>query len=77
MKFVNSIAAAALVFAAAVPALAGTTQVVAGNGLSLTQAAAVKFNKDTRQDDRQTVGRGPGQARQRQPARGGRGYPGR
>ncbi len=55
MKFVNSIAAAAIVFAAAVPAFAGTTQVVAGNGLGLTQATAVKFNKDTRQDDRQTM----------------------
>src|SRR4051812_43463717 len=54
MKFVNSIAAAAIAFAAVVPAFAGT-QVVAGNGLTLTQAAAIKFNQDTRQDDRQTV----------------------
>src|SRR6478752_3171033 len=54
MKFVNSIAAAAIAFAAAAPAFAGT-QVVAGNGLTLTQAAAVKFNNDTRGDDRQTV----------------------
>ena len=60
MKFVNSIAAAAIAFAAAAPAFAGTTQVVAGNGLSLTQAAAVKFNADTRQDDRQTVAVIPG-----------------
>ena len=60
MKYVNSIAAAAIAFAAAVPAFAGTTQVFAGNGLSLTQAAAVKFNNDTRQDDRQTVAVVPG-----------------
>jgi hypothetical protein len=60
MKFVNSIAAAAIAFAAAAPAFAGSTQVVAGNGLSLTQAAAVKFNADTRQDDQQTVSVIPG-----------------
>jgi hypothetical protein len=59
MKYVN-IAAAAIAFAAAVPTFAGTTQVVAGNGLNLTQAAAVKFNNDTRQDDRQTVAVVPG-----------------
>jgi hypothetical protein len=59
MKFVNSIAAAAIAIAAAAPAFAGT-QVVAGNGLTLTQAAAIKFNADTRQDDRQTVAVVPG-----------------
>ncbi len=60
MKFVNSIAAAAIAFAAAAPAFAGI-QVVAGNGLTLTQAAAIKFNNDTRQDDRQTVSVARGQ----------------
>ncbi len=55
MKFVNTIAAAAIAFAAAAPAFAGTTQVVAGSGLTLTQAAAIKFNAGTRQDDRQAV----------------------
>jgi hypothetical protein len=59
MKFINSIAAAAIAFTAVVPAFAGT-QVVAGNGLSLTQAAAIKFNADTRGDDRQTVSVVPG-----------------
>ena len=48
------IAAAVVALAAAAPAFAGT-QVVAGNGLSLTQAAAIKFNADTRTDDHQTV----------------------
>jgi hypothetical protein len=60
MKFVNSIAATAIAFAAAAPAFAGT-QVVAGNGLTLTHAAAMKFNADTRQDDRQTVSVIPGE----------------
>ena len=59
MKFVNSIAAAAIAFAAVAPAFAGT-QVVAGNGVSLTQAAAIKFNNDTRGDDQQTVSVVPG-----------------
>ena len=54
MKTLNTIAAAAVALAAAAPAFAGT-QVVAGNGLTLTQAAAIKFNADTRQDDHQTV----------------------
>ena len=54
MKYLNTVVAA-VAFAAAVPAYAGSTQVVAGNGYTLTQAAAIKFNADTRQDDRQTV----------------------
>ena len=54
MKYLNTVAAAAIAFAAAVPAFAGS-QVVAGNGLTLTQAAAIKFNNDTRSDDHQTV----------------------
>ncbi len=60
MKYVNTIAAATIAFAAAVPAFAGTTQVVAGNGLTLTEAAAIKFNNDTRSDDRQAVSVVPG-----------------
>jgi hypothetical protein len=59
MKFVNSIAAAAIAFTAVVPAFAGT-QVVAGNGLTLTQAAAIKFNADTRPSDHQKVAVIPG-----------------
>ncbi len=50
----NTIAAVAIALVAAVPAFAGT-QVVAGNGVTLTEAAAIKFNRDTRSDDRQTV----------------------
>jgi hypothetical protein len=60
MKTLNTIAAAAVALAVAVPAFAGSTQVVAGNGYTLTQAAAIKFNNDTRQDDRQTVSVVPG-----------------
>jgi hypothetical protein len=56
-SYVTAIAAAALL-AAAAPAFAG--QVAAGNGYSLTEAAAIKFNNDTRQDDRQTVSVVPG-----------------
>ena len=54
MKYPNTLAAD-FAFAAAVPAFSGSTKVVAGNGYTLTQSAAVKFNNDTRQDDRQTV----------------------
>ena len=56
---INMIAAVAVAFSAAVPAFAGT-QVVAGNGLTLTEAAQAKFNRDTRPDDRHViVERGP------------------
>ena len=59
MKFYHkAIAAAALVVASAAPVLAG--QVVASPGVSLTEAAAAKFNRDTRQDDRQVIGVVPG-----------------
>ncbi len=50
----NTIAAVAVALAAAVPAYAGT-QVVAGNGVSLTEAAQAKFNRDTRPDDRHVI----------------------
>ena len=56
---VNKIAAVAIALVAAVPAFAGT-QVVAGNGVTLTEAAAIKFNRDTRSDDHQTVSVVPG-----------------
>ena len=51
---VNKIAAVAIALAAAVPAFAGT-QVVAGNGVTLTEAAQAKFNRDTRPDDRHPI----------------------
>lgn len=51
MKFAV-IAAALAVLGVGLPAHAGT-QVVAGNGLTLTDAARIKFNRDTRADDRQ------------------------
>jgi hypothetical protein len=63
--YLNTFAAAAVALAAAVPAFAGT-QVVAGNGVSLTEAAQAKFNRDTRGDDRQFIvhpGRTPAEAR--------------
>lgn len=47
--------AAAVALIAAAPAFAGTTQVVAGNGMTLTQAAQAKFNRDTRTDDQHPV----------------------
>jgi len=50
----TSIAAAVIALAAALPAFAGT-QVVAGNGVSLTESAQAKFNRDTRGDDRQQI----------------------
>ena len=50
MKFINALAAAAIALAAA-PAFAGT-QVIASPGVSLTEAAQAKFNRDTRGDDR-------------------------
>ena len=55
MKTTVKMIAAAVALIAAAPAFAGTTQVVAGNGMTLTQAAQVKFNRDTRADDRQAV----------------------
>ncbi len=51
--YINTLAAAAVALAAAVPAFAD--QVVAGNGVSLTEAAQAKFNRDTRGDDRQFI----------------------
>ncbi len=51
---VNKIAAVAIALVAAVPAFAGT-QVVAGNGVTLTEAAQAKFNRDTRPDDRHPI----------------------
>ena len=51
----NRIAAVAIALVAAVPAFAGTTQVVAGNGVTLTEAAQAKFNRDTRPDDRHPI----------------------
>ena len=52
MKFAV-VASVLAVLGVALPAHAGT-QVVAGNGLSLTDAARIKFNQDTRADDHQT-----------------------
>jgi len=52
--YTTSIAAAVIALAAALPAFAGT-QVVAGNGVSLTESAQAKFNRDTRGDDRQQI----------------------
>ena len=52
--YTTSIAAAVIALAAALPAFAGT-QVVAGNGVSLTESAQAKFNRDTRGDDRHPV----------------------
>jgi hypothetical protein len=57
MKYLNAIAAAAIAFAAA-PAFADQLAANAGlspaeaQGLSLTEIAQVKFNRDTRGDDR-------------------------
>ncbi len=50
----SAIIAAIVSLAAVAPAFAGT-QVIAGNGMTLTEAAQVKFNRDTRQDDRQPI----------------------
>ena len=50
----NTIAAVAIALVAAAPAFAGT-QVVAGNGVTLTEAAQAKFNRDTRPDDRHPI----------------------
>lgn len=50
IAFVAAVSLSALVL----PANAGS-QVVAGNGLTLTEAARVKFNADTRPDDRQVA----------------------
>ena len=52
--YISILAAAAIALAAAAPAFSGT-QVMAGNGVSLTQAAQAKFNRDTRGDDRQQI----------------------
>jgi hypothetical protein len=63
--YINAIAAAAVALAAAAPAFAGS-QVVAGNGMTLTEAAQAKFNRDTRGDDRQQIvypGQSPAEAR--------------
>jgi hypothetical protein len=60
MKYLNIIAAAAVAFAAA-PAFAGQLAANAGlspaeaQGLSLTEIAQAKFNRDTRGDDRHPV----------------------
>jgi hypothetical protein len=60
MKYLNIIAAAAVAFAAA-PAFAGQLAANAGlspaeaQGLSLTEIAQAKFNRDTREDDRHPV----------------------
>ncbi len=54
MKTYITAIAAAVAIAAAAPAFAGT-QVVAGNGVSLTEAAQAKFNNDTRGDDQQWI----------------------
>ena len=51
MKLALKALAAAAITLSAVPALAGT-QVIAGPGVSLTEAAQAKFNRDTRGDDR-------------------------
>ena len=60
MKYVNIIAAAAIAFAAA-PAFADQLAANAGlspaeaQGLSLTEIAQAKFNRDTRGDDRHPI----------------------
>jgi hypothetical protein len=53
--YVKALAAVAVVMTAAAPAFADTTQVVAQPGVSLTEAAQAKFNRDTRSDDRQFI----------------------
>ncbi len=53
--YVNALAAAAVALTAAAPVFADTTQVVAQPGVSLTEAAQAKFNRDTRTDDRQFI----------------------
>jgi hypothetical protein len=53
-NYISTFAAAAIVLAASAPAFSGT-QVTAGNGVSLTEAAQAKFNRDTRGDDRQQI----------------------
>ena len=61
--YINAFAAAAVALAAAAPAFAGTTQVQAGPGVSLTESAQMKFNRDTRPEDRHyfvTPGTGSG-----------------
>lgn len=65
MKYLNTIAAVAIAFAAA-PAFADQLSANAGlspvqaQGLSLTEIAQVKFNRETRGDDRQAVTVVPG-----------------
>ena len=60
MKYLNTIAAVAIAFAAA-PAFADQLAANAGlspaeaQGLSLTEIAQAKFNRDTRGDDRHPV----------------------
>lgn len=53
-SYLTTIAAATVALAAAAPGFAGT-QVIAQPGVSLTEAAQAKFNRDTRQDDRQFI----------------------
>lgn len=52
--YLNTVAAAAIALAAAAPAFAGT-QVVAGNGLTLTEAAQAKFNRDSSDENQQWI----------------------
>jgi hypothetical protein len=52
--YLNTVAAAAIALAAVAPAFAGT-QVVAGNGLTLTEAAQAKFNRDSSDDNQQWI----------------------
>jgi hypothetical protein len=54
MKTYLNAVAAAIALAAAAPAFAGT-QVVAGNGLTLTEAAQAKFNRDSSDDNQQWI----------------------
>lgn len=54
MKYASIIALAVATVAAA-PVFAGSTQVVATPGVSLTEAAQAKFNRDTRGDDRHEI----------------------
>lgn len=53
MKY-SAFAAVLLALGAVLPANAAT-QVVAGNGMTLTDAARIKFNRDTRSDDQQAM----------------------
>lgn len=62
--YLKTVAAAAVALAAAAPAFAGT-QVVAGNGLTLTEAAQAKFNRDSSDQNQQWIvhpGQSPAEA---------------